>query len=217
MAQAGAVCVSGGAQLRCLDAWGTELWHQALPRRAHPLVDITEEMLQARVCGMRGHAGPPQRMDEVGYFGWEWDTRQKEAGWERQMWVREDHAEGDAEGSDDIEVATALAGNAQAVYVSTCEGELLGWSWQGNPQLKLRLAEGPVGSVCVDASGLRAAQSGGTVIHFREGSISGKSSYGDQRPGMAALEEELLLWTRYESWTADVRGVVRWATRAQQR
>ena len=57
------------------------------------------------------------------------------------------------------------------------------------------------------------AQSGDTVIYFREGSIRGKSRHGDQRPSMAALEEELVLWTRYESWTVDARGVVRWAAR----
>ena len=213
-AQEGAVGVSGGAQLRCLDAWGTELWRQALPRRAHPMVDLTEEMLQARVGTMRAQAGqPPARMDEVGYFCWEWDTRQEEPAWERRMWVREDRQEGDEDGSDDVEVATALAANRQAVYVGTCEGELLAWSWQGSPQMRLRLAEGPVGSLCVDASGLRAAQSGDTVIYFREGSIRGKSRHGDQRPSMAALEEELVLWTRYESWTVDARGVVRWAAR----
>jgi hypothetical protein len=60
---------------------------------------------------------------------------------------------------------------------------------------------------------LRAAQSGDTVIHFREGSISGKSRHGDQWPSMAALEEALVLWTRHESWTADARGVVQWAAR----
>ncbi|MGA2594952.1 MAG: hypothetical protein ABSH32_34070, partial [Bryobacteraceae bacterium] len=144
---------------------------------------------------------------------WEWDSGQEEPAWERRMWMREDRAEGDADGSDDVEVASALAANRQTVYVGTCEGELLAWSWQGDPQMRLRLAEGSVASLCVDERGLRAAQSGDSVIYFREGSISGRSSHGDQRPSMAALVEELVLWTRYESWTVDARGVVRWAAR----
>ena len=210
--QEGEVAVSSGAQLRCLDAWGRELWRRALPCRANPTVDLTEEILQARVCTMRTPAAqPPARMDEVGYFGWLLDTQQEEAHWERRMWVREDRKEED-DGSDDTEVATALAANGQGVYVGTCEGELLAWSWQGNPLMKSPLSEGPVGSLCVDESGLRAAQSGDTVIYFREGSVSGKSRHGDQMPSMVALGE-LMLWTRYESWTVDARGVVRWAAR----
>lgn len=212
-AQAGTVGVSGGAQLRCLDTWGTELWRKALPRRVHPMVDLTEEVLQARVCTIRAQAtAPPQRMDEVGYFSWALDSRPEEVAWERRMWMREGRAEGD-EDDDELEVATTLAGNAQAVYVGTVEGELLAWNWQGHPQMRLWLAEGPVVSLCVDARGLRAAQSGDSVIYFREGSISGKSSHGDQMPSMVALEEEMVLWTRYESWTVDTRGVVRWAAR----
>jgi len=213
-AQAGEVGVSSGAQLRCLDAWGRELWRQALPHKAKPTVDLTAEMLHARVSAIRAQAAqPPERMDEVGYFGWQLDTQKDEPCWERRMWLREDRAEGDPEGSDDVEVATALAANRQAVYVGTCEGELLAWSWQGNPQKRLRLAAGPVGNLCVDESGLRAAQSGDTVIYFREGGISGKSRHADQMPSMAALEEALVLWTRHESWTVDARGVVQWATR----
>lgn len=177
------VAVSG-----CL---GTELWRQALPRRAHPRVDLTEEMLLARVGTMRVQAkAPPQRMDEVGYFYWALDTRPEEAAWEHRMWVREGRAEGDEDG-DDVEVATTLAGNAQAVYAGTCEGDLLGWSWQGNPQMRLRVTEEPIWCLCVDARGLRAAQSQDTVIYFREGSISGKSSYGDQRPSMEGARGEV--------------------------
>jgi hypothetical protein len=63
-AQADVVGVSGGAQLRCLDAWGTELWRQALPRRANQIVDLTEEILRARVGTMQAQAKPgPARMD----------------------------------------------------------------------------------------------------------------------------------------------------------
>jgi hypothetical protein len=212
--QGGAVWVSGGAQLRCLDVWGGELWRQTLPRRANAMVDLTDEMLRARVGAMRAQAAQPQeRMDEVGYFCWAWDTGQEERGWERRVWMREDRQDTEEEGSDEVEVATALAANSQAVYVGTCEGELLAWNGQGNPQMRMRLAEEPVGSLCVDESGLRAAQSGDTTIYFREGSISGKSTHRDQRPSMTALEEELVLWTRHESWTVDARGVVRWAAR----
>jgi hypothetical protein len=70
-AQADVVGVSGGAQLRCLDAWGTELWSRALPRRANQIVDLTEEILRARVGTMQAQARPgPARMDAMGYFSW---------------------------------------------------------------------------------------------------------------------------------------------------
>jgi hypothetical protein len=215
-AQADVVGVSGGAQLRCLDAWGTELWRQALPWRANQIVDLTEEILRARVGTMQAQARPgPARMDAMGYFSWAKDSRLEEAAWERRMWVQEGRVAEDGEESDEVEVevATALAANGQAVYVGTGEGELLGWSWQGNPQMRLRLAAGPVTSLCVDERGLRAAQSGDTVIYFQEGRISGKSSHAEQWPSMAALEEEMVLWTRHESWTVDARGVVQWAAR----
>jgi hypothetical protein len=212
-AHAGLVGVSGGAHLRCLDAWGTELWRQALPRPTHPIVDLTEEILQARLGALQAAAGrPPQRMDEVGHLSWTWDTHREEAAWARTLWLREDRAEEDAE-EDEVEGATALEANAQALYVGTGEGELLAWNWQGTPQMRLRLAEQPITSLCVDAREVRAAQSGDSVICFREGRISGKSAYADQRPSMVALAEELVLWTRQQSWTMDARGVVRWAAR----
>jgi len=208
------VAVSGGAQLRCLDAWGTELWRQALPRRANPTIDLTEEMLHARVGALRAQAAlSPARMDEVGYFYWELESGRDGPEWERRMWVREPRAEGDEEGRDEVEMATALGANRQTVYVGTGEGELLAWNWQGSPQMKLRLTEGAIVSLCVDRRGLRAAQGGDTVTYFREGRISGKSSHAGQRPSMAALDQELVLWTRHASWTVDARGVVQWAAR----
>jgi hypothetical protein len=213
-AQGGWVAVSGGAQLRCLDAWGAELWCQPLPRRANPVVDITEEMIHAKVCTMRAQAAQsPARMDEIGYFYWKLEPCRERPVWERRMWVGEERKEGDADGLDDVEVATALGANGQAVYVGTSEGELLAWNWQGSPQMRLRLTEAPIVSLCVDHSGVRAAQSGDTVIYFREGIVSGKSSHGGERTSMAALEKEMLLWTRHASWTADARGVVAWAAR----
>ena len=129
------------------------------------------------------------------------------------MWVPEPREEGDEDGRDEVEMATALGANRQTVYVGTGEGELLAWNWQGSPQMKLRLTGEAIVSLCVDRRGLRAAQSGDTVTYFREESISGKSSHAGQRPSMAALEKELVLWTRYASWTVDARGVVQWAAR----
>jgi hypothetical protein len=56
---------------------------------------------------------------------------------------------------------------------------------------------------------MRAAQCGDTVIYFQGGGISGKSTRGNQRPNLAAMKEELVLWTRHESWTVDARMVLR--------
>jgi hypothetical protein len=209
------VWVSGGAHLRYLEAYGKEVWRKRLPNRASRVVDLTEEALRARLGSLRTHPTHPGKpMAKVGYFCWELDsTRGEEPAWEGRNWVPEDHEEQNEDGRDDGEVASALASNGEAVYVGTCAGELLAWSRQGDPQMQLRMAEGAVWNLCVDAGGVRAAQCGDTVIYFQGGGISGKSMHGNQRPNLAAMKEELVLWTRHESWTVDARGVVGWAAR----
>jgi outer membrane protein assembly factor BamB len=206
--------VSSGAQLRCLDANGTELWCQTLPKKSNPTWNLTEDMLRARLASLSAPCGQPQNgKDAVGYFRWEWDARQPEPSWGQCLWTREDNAEEDADGGNDIEVVTALAVTPQTVYAGTCDGEVLGWTRQGNPQTRLRIGEAAVWSVCADEHGLRAAQSGNAVTYFHEGKISGSSSHQYERPSVAALANELVLWTRHETWTVDERGAVPWVAR----
>ena len=125
------------------------------------------------------------------------------------MWTREEPGE---EEGNEIEVATALAANAQGVYAGTCEGEVLGWSLDGSATMRIEVGL-TVWNLCLDESGLRAAQSGNNITYFKDGAITGTSSHEYERPSVAAIGEELVLWTRYETWTVDVRGVVQWAAR----
>ena len=205
-AQGDRVWVSSGAQLRCLDAQGTELWRQPLPRKSNPIWNLTADMLRARLSTVSGQCGrPPQGREAVGYFRWEWAERQPEPGWGQCLWTREDDADGDAEEVEDGEVVTALAVTPQTLLAGTCDGEVLGWNWQGDAQMRLRIGQAAVWNLCADDSGLRAAQSGNAVTYFEAGRIRGTSRHLYERPRVAALEQALVLWTRQESWTADGR------------
>ena len=204
------IWVSSGAQLRCLDDGGKELWCQALPCKPNPSWNLSDELLRTRLS--KPNMQFVQEGMQVGAcFRWEWDSRREQPGCERGMWLREEESADDQDGIEDIEVASALEAGPHTVFVGTCGGELLGWSRTGDLQTRLRLGEGAVWTLCVNQDGLHAAQSGDELIYFEEGQISGRSSHRHERPSIAASKGGMIMWTRHETWTADVRGVVQWA------
>ena len=204
------VWVSGGARLRCLDEAGTLCGQIPLPRKKQLMWDLTEEVLRGPLASVNAQFGPGKKgTHAVGYFRWDWEGAAQSPRRGEWIWTREEHG---ADEGNEIDVATALAANAQGVYAGTCAGEVLGWSLEGRATMRMDV-EQTVWNLCLDESGLRAAQSGNNITYFKDGAITSTSSHQYERPSVAAIGEDLVLWTRYETWTVDGQGVVQWAAR----